>query len=95
MPLGLLADLEDCEDHLTAHCVRDRTTAVLIYRDSEGREFRRLIGPKGSMEISPAFGDGTVLARLQMQANASDSDLLAIDAAITQAQACGERVMIL
>ena len=68
---------------------------MILYRDTLGRCHRRLIGPKGVTEIPESFDDATVLARLAATRHASPADQLAMDAAIAQAQADGDRVVVI
>lgn len=95
LPESLLGALGLVEDFGMAHCIASDATAVLILRDDRGGEFRRLIGPKGSSEIPPEFDDAVVLARLAAKRSATPEDLLALDATIAEAQASGDRVILM
>lgn len=95
MPNELLLALEYAEDFATAHCIKEQAEAVLIYRDTQGNEFRRSIGATGSREVPQGFADEVILARLRLQPTANDQDLLALDAMLAQAEADGDRVVVI
>ncbi len=95
IPKRLRLALEFAEDFALAECVQGRQRAVILYRDTAGRHHRRLIGPKGVSEIPESFDDATVLARLAATRHASAADQLAMDAAIAQAQADGDRIVVI
>lgn len=92
---NLILALEFAEDFALADCIETGEQAVLIYRDTAGRCYRRLIGRRGVCEIAETFDDATVLARMAATRHASPADQLAMDAAIAQAQADGDLVVVI
>jgi|GEM_PF-6374579 len=95
LPKRLRLALDFAEDFAFAECVETGERAVILYRDASGRHHRRLIGPKGVSEIPESFDDATVLARLAATRHASPADQLAMDAAIAQAQADGDQIVVI
>jgi len=95
IPKRLRLALEFAQDFALAECVETGERAVLLYRDTAGRCYRRLIGAKGISEIPESFDDSTVLARLAATRHASAADQLAMDGVITQALAEGDRIVVI